>query len=181
MHANLGASSVICKANERSEAIERGSVSGEEDWGGQNQHSDSAERKTSRTSTPNGPAELAVDTMAGGLGFPAKGKLKTEIPVQTVAAARRERVAQAAPLGVGAPQQTLPGSEAVRKHAENDRGAAGTERVTNQQRDSESSAQRSSRGRSFSAAQSWRQETGQTSELNRQNEPGCRPRPAIPT
>src|SRR5713101_2048369 len=32
------------KANERSEAIQRGSVSGEADWGGQNQHSGSAER-----------------------------------------------------------------------------------------------------------------------------------------
>src|SRR5712692_1583485 len=32
------------KANEGSEAIQRGSVSGEADWGGQDQHSGSAER-----------------------------------------------------------------------------------------------------------------------------------------
>src|SRR5208282_4482703 len=32
------------KVNERSEAIQRGSVSGKADWGGQNQHSGSAER-----------------------------------------------------------------------------------------------------------------------------------------
>jgi len=32
------------KANERSEPIQRGSVGGEADWGGQNQHSGSAEQ-----------------------------------------------------------------------------------------------------------------------------------------
>src|SRR5713101_3749573 len=73
------------KANERSEAIQRGSVSGEADWGGQNQHSGSTERPKRAALPPQrGQGDVAVDTTgAGGLGFRAKGKLKREIPLNT--------------------------------------------------------------------------------------------------